>query len=97
MLSQMERSNNYSQPTPYEGEKVHVALCITAKAWETDNFSKAPTGAPTSKEGQILFRVADYVLQGDWACARKLIAKLPSHVLELIPDFAWNTIHLSEL
>jgi len=90
-------SYKYS-PSPYDAEKVYGELCAVARTWETGKNTSGPRKALTGTESGLstdMRLAAEGVLREDWGAVRKQISKFPMEMLEMIPDFAWNTIHLA--
>ena len=94
----MSKISNNCCPTPYDAEKVYGALCAVARDWESKKTSKAFT-EPSVPVQESIVRLRDgaatSVLLEDWSEVRAHIARLPMEILEDIPDFAWNVIHLA--
>ncbi len=85
-----------SEPTQYELENASEAFRRAASAWETSENIDSLRSAPVSIE-ETLSKAREaihMVLDGELAACRKMITKLPVGLLELIPDRAWNLIHL---
>jgi len=90
-------SYKYS-PTPYNAEKVYIELCTVARTWELERNTfglREPHRGTEGGLGMDMRLAAEGVLREDWGAVRKQISKFPMEMLEMIPDFAWNTIHLA--